>query len=72
MTSVGSKSYWKVLWDRIAGDEKASIINVEEMESQETKDIDEIQVYKEISDKLGISIVNPVYVLKIMYREKYV
>ena len=22
MTGVGSKSYWKVMWDRIAGDEK--------------------------------------------------
>ena len=36
MTSVGSKPYWKVLWDRIAGDEKASIINVDNMESYKT------------------------------------
>ena len=39
MTSVGSKSYWKVLWERIAGDEKASIINVDNMESQKTEDV---------------------------------
>lgn len=71
MTSVGSKSYWKVLWDRIAGDEKASIINVEEMESQETKDIDEIQVYKEISNELGISTVRMLYKPDNMYLEKY-
>ena len=55
MTSVGSKSYWKVLWDRMAGDEKASIINVEQMDAQETQDIDEIQVYKEIWNELGIT-----------------
>lgn len=71
MTSVGSKSYWKVLWDRIAGDEKASIINVEEMESQETKDIDEIQVYKEISNELGISTVMMLYKPDNMYLERY-
>ena len=57
MTSVGSKSYWKVLWDRIAGDEKASIINVDNMESQTTEDVDEIKIYKEIWSELGITAV---------------
>ena len=71
MTSVGSKSYWKVLWDRIAGDEEASIINVEEMESQETKDIDEIQVYKDIWNKMGIPTVRMGYKPAYMYLEKY-
>ena len=52
ITSVGSKSYWKVLWDRIAGEENAQFINVENMEVQETDDLDEIHVYKEIGDKL--------------------
>lgn len=71
ITSVGSKSYWKVLWDRIAGDEKASIINVENMESQKTQDIDEIQVYKEIGDKLGIMSVRLGYKPQSMYLRKY-
>ena len=71
MTSVGSKSYWKVLWDRIAGDEEASFIDVEKMESQETEDIDEIQVYKEISNELGISTVRMLYKPDNMYLEKY-
>lgn len=71
ITSVGSKSYWKVLWDRIAGDENASIINVENMDSQKSQDIDEIQVYKEIGEKLGISTVRIVYKPKGMYLEKY-
>ena len=55
MTGTGSKSYWKVLWDRVAGDEEANIINVEDMESEETQDADEIQVFNEIRQKTGIS-----------------
>lgn len=55
MTGTGSKSYWKVLWDRVAGDEKANIINVENMESEETQDTDEIQVFNEIRKEVGIS-----------------
>lgn len=31
MTSVGSKSYWKVLWERDNGDENYNLINVEDM-----------------------------------------
>ena len=57
MTSVGSKSYWKVLWEKMAGDERASHIDVEQMESHETEDVNEIQVYKEIWNELGISVV---------------
>ena len=57
MTSVGSKSYWKVLWERIAGDEDLSYIDVEQMVSQNTDDLDEVQIYKEIWRELGISTV---------------
>ena len=71
ITSVGSKSYWKVLWDRIAGEENARFINVEEMEVQETDDLDEVHVYKEIGDKLGISTVRLGYKPKNMYLRKY-
>ncbi len=71
ITSVGSKSYWKVLWDRIAGDEKASIINVEKMDAQETKDTDEIKVYKEVRDHLGISPVRLVYTPAEMFLKEY-
>ena len=42
ITGTGSKSYWKVLWDRIAGDEDMSVINVEDMDTQEADDLDEI------------------------------
>lgn len=71
MTSVGSKSYWKVLWERIAGDEKASIINVDNMESQTTEDVNEIQVYKEIGSELGISTVRWGYFPENTYLKEY-
>ena len=34
---------------------EGSVINVEEMDVHETQDLDEIQVYKEIWNELGIS-----------------
>ena len=71
MTSVGSKSYWKVLWERIAGEEKASIINVDNMESQTTEDVNEIQVYKEIGSELGISTVRWGYFPENTYLKEY-
>ena len=54
ITGVGSKPYWKVVWERLAGDGTASITNVEDMESQETEDIDEMGIYREISEKFGV------------------
>ena len=48
ITGTGSKSYWKVLMEQIAGDERASHIDVEEMESEETEDGDEILAFNEI------------------------
>ena len=61
ITGTGSKSYWKVLMEQIAGDERASHIDVEEMESEETEDGDEIQVFNEIHRELGIYPVRLVY-----------
>ncbi|MCF2569422.1 DUF4367 domain-containing protein [Mediterraneibacter glycyrrhizinilyticus] len=54
ITGTGSKSYWKVLWERVAGDEEANIINVEDMEAEKTDDWDEVQVYNELHRELGI------------------
>ena len=53
MTSVGSKSYVKVLWERINGDESSNIINVKDMDSKKTKDVDEGQMYKELTKIFG-------------------
>ncbi len=54
ITGTGSKSYWKVLWERVAGDEEANIINVEDMEAEKTDDWDEIQVFHQIRQEIGI------------------
>ena len=61
ITGTGSKSYWKVLMDQIAGGERASQIDVEEMKSHETEDGDEIQVFNKIYKELGISSVRLIY-----------
>ncbi|HJA20049.1 MAG TPA: DUF4367 domain-containing protein [Candidatus Mediterraneibacter ornithocaccae] len=62
ITGTGSKSYWKVLMEQIAGDERASHIDVDEMESEETQDGDEIQIFNEIHKELGIYPVRLVYI----------
>lgn len=54
ITGTGSKSYWKVLMEQIAGGERVSHIDVEEMESEETEDWNEIQMFNEIRKKTGI------------------
>ena len=70
MTSVGSKSYWKVLWERENGDENSNIINVEDMETKETDD--EFEVDKKITKTLGISRVRMEYKPDGMILKKYV
>src|SRR5699024_11019246 len=71
MTGVGSKSYWKVIWERITGDGPTEITNVENMDSQKTEDIDEMGVYREINEKMGISIVRFKYKPKGMKLKRY-
>lgn len=71
MTGVGSKSYWKVLWDRMTGDENLSYIDVENMKSKDTEDLDEMLVYKKIRQELGISIVRMGYKPKYMKLDQY-
>lgn len=69
MTGVGSKSYWRVLWDRIIGDEKASVINTESMNSQKTERLNEIDVYKKINQTFGITPVRMIEKPENMYLE---
>ena len=71
LTSVGSKSYWKELWNNFVGDENVSGIDVEDMEKQETEDLDELGIYKEITEKLGISVVRLQYKPKGMVLSNY-
>lgn len=72
MTSVGSKSYWKTLWNKEAGDETLSYVDVENMETMETEDIDEMEVDKKITKTLGISRVRMKYKPDGMILKKYV
>lgn len=72
MTSVGSKSYWKVLWERDNGDENYNLINVEDMETKESEDIDEIEVDKEITKVMGTSLVKMQYKPKDMVLKRYI
>lgn len=72
MTSVGSKSYWKTLWNDSNGDEQNNGIDVENMESIETEDIDEMEVDKKITKTLGISRVRMKYKPDGMILKKYV
>lgn len=53
MTAVGSKSYGKDSREKHDGDENWEYLNVEDMETKKSEDIDEISVYKEIEKKLG-------------------
>ena len=71
MTSVGSKSYWKMLWNDSNGDEQNNGIDVENMESIETEDINEIEVDKEITKVMGTSLVKMLYKPKNMILKKY-
>ena len=71
ITGTGSKSYWKVLMDREAGEEQASFINVENMDAQKTEDLDEVQVFNEINQKLGISPVHLRGLPENMHLERY-
>ena len=71
MTSVGSKSYWKVLWERDNGDENSNIINVEDMEMKESEDINELEADKEITKVMGVSLVKMQYKPEDMILKKY-
>lgn len=71
MTGVGSKSYWKVLMDRVVGDENANVINVENMDSQETEDIDELYLFRTIRNELGIVTVRFGYMPNDMHLVNY-
>lgn len=71
MTSVGSKSYWKTLWNDSNGDEQNNGIDVENMEAIETEDIDESVVYKEIAKVMGNYLVRMEYKPRGMVLKRY-
>lgn len=54
MTSVGSKSYVKVLWDKVIGDESVSYIDVEDMDSKKQKIMMRDKCIRNLQRPLGI------------------
>lgn len=60
-TSIGSKSYWKVLWERVHGGEAMKVMNVEDMDDKGSLDGKEAATYVEIDEKLGIETIRIVY-----------
>lgn len=54
MMSVGSKSYLKVLWEKMHGGQAMEVTNVEDMVTQNSKDGDEVTAYREIREQLKI------------------
>lgn len=71
MTGTGSKSYWKVLMEQIVGGERVSHIDVEKMESHETQDRDEMQVFNIIRKETGIFPVRLGYMPESLYFTGY-
>lgn len=71
MTAVGSKSYGKASREKQDGDENWSYLNVEDMETKKTEDLDEISIYKEIKNDIGFSPVRIMSKPKKMILENY-
>ena len=70
-TGIGSKPYWRVLWDELNGEETASGIDIDDMDSHQTQDINEMEVYKAVNQIFGISPVRLSERPQNMYLEKY-
>ena len=73
VTAVGSKSYLKEIIEKFTEEEEqASVINVEDMDTQASESADETQVYREIEKELGIQVVRMEYKPKTMMLQRYV
>ena len=73
VTAVGSKSYLKEIIEKFTGETgQASVINVEDMDTQASESADETQVYREIKEKLGIQVVRMEYKPEDMILQRYV
>ena len=71
VTSVGSKSYLKILWEKIHGGQSMQVMNVEDMDTHDSEDGDEVTAFREITDKLKIPAVRLRYKPKGMRLERY-
>lgn len=73
VTAVGSKSYLKEIIEKFTEEEEqASVINVEDMDTQASESADETQAYREIEKELGIQVVRMEYKPEDMILQRYV
>lgn len=73
VTAVGSKSYLKEIIEKFTGETgQASVIKVEDMDTQASESADETQVYREVKKELGIQAVRIQYKPKGMRLQKYI
>lgn len=71
ITGTGSKSYLKVLMERMSGEENLTNIDVEDMDSKDANDLDDVYIFNEIRKKTGISPVHLGYMPKKMHLKRY-
>ena len=57
ITSVGSKSYWKNLWKRMLGEQKNTVINVEDMDTIKSEEQPGDEAYHNIDETLQVNVV---------------
>jgi len=73
VTAVGSKSYFKEIIEKFTGETgQASVINVEDMDTQASESEDETQVYREIKREFGIQSVRMEYKPQTMLLQKHI
>ena len=71
ITSVGSKSYWKNLWKRMLGEQKNTVINVEDMDTIKSEEQPGDEAYHNIDKTLHVNVVRIVKGLEKMRIENY-
>lgn len=72
VTSIGSKSYLKIIWERIYGGQTMQVTNVKDMDTKDITDGDRVTAYKQINDKLGFLPVRLGYIPESMVLTKTV
>ena len=71
ITSVGSKSYWKNLWKRMLGEQKNTVINVEDMDTVKSEEQPGDEAYHNIEEALHVNVIRVVKGLEKLQIKSY-
>lgn len=71
VTTIGSKSYLKALWEKVHGGQSMQIVNVKDMDTQKSEDGEEVTAFKAITDKLNIPAIRLTYKPKDMHLNQF-